>query len=1038
MPNGSYEITLKLITVGDVIESLKVNLPQEVVDVGTVEQSIQQNVTPQATGLVAANSAIVTNAGDSTLSYSLYSDICGPNIEKFDGSEGGVKTNYLSILGLVGDQFTQATQTNAAAGNNFQTPLVPQTGQGSNTMKYSFFLTFRELLQKIEEFVIPSINDSKILNIDYNVAPCAIYPYQFSFDPRICLVKPFFLDKFSFNTDAQYTSGVTAGGTSGSGIINYYPWLNRINNFGIQDNKAIYGDIMNIYLNYDFITSLLANETNEKGEIYLFKFLQKICDGINDAMGGVNNIECILTRDQIITFIEQNPIPGIEKTSAYKSVFNRDPVPFELFGYNPNSGGQQSSNFVRDFGFDTKITPNLASMITIGATAEKTPTKNYDGTAFSKWNEGLVDRFNLDYIDPNSPDLVPPSTSGSQKDVAPLTLDQYGTISRHFDGSEIDKYNSPFGDTIDGAFAEWSGIKWFERTQPKTEFGGDTKEGIRDVKNCPITKKNYQNVTWQEYGNRVRNYLINKALKEEQGKSASDDLVNFIAYCTHAFGGKINNQPVQTPMYFKFDDAFIKIGKNSFKGWVNTISNKIYQESGQPSNTTGFIPIDLNLTCDGISGIKIYNQLAIRQEFLPPQYPRALKFVISQVNHKIENNDWSTNLHTISTANTKNTVLTAETFTLVEYDLSDKELLYNTNVAGSPITAVAGGDLRDQINPEKKGKQYYKESPLAKDFIAKGLKNGVNSSMQPYLVDTGEPGNSRCKQFNNQENWHLAAAPAQAWQRWKADALASGYNIGITNGYRSREYQASFGSGGGAAKPGSSPHGWGGAVDLWIKEPSGALRHQLTQRSDYQKKRFKYNGKTGAGAKLDRITDDWKIVATLGARYGFFNPYRLANNEGAKQLDEAWHFEYWGPADSLPAPVPNEQPELSSIQLANIEILNQIFIDYDNIFNLRDNYGNNGKALLLPAKGVLNDDESKGIEILKAFTIKSTSSLAKLIARLQNEPGEKQKYGDGKDLIGDFKFWRFNVLYKKMRGGQGNDTAYFRYANKTYKIDTDF
>ena len=130
-------------------------------------------------------------------------------------------------------------------------------------------------------------------------------------------------------------------------------------------------------------------------------------------------------------------------------------------------------------------------------------------------------------------------------------------------------------------------------------------------------------------------------------------------------------------MYFKFDDAFIKIGKNSFKGWVNTISNKIYQESGQPSNTTGFIPIDLNLTCDGISGIKIYNQLAIRQEFLPPQYPRALKFVISQVNHKIENNDWSTNLHTISTANTKNTVLTAETFTIVEYDLSDKELLYN-------------------------------------------------------------------------------------------------------------------------------------------------------------------------------------------------------------------------------------------------------------------------------------------------------------------------------------------------------------------------
>ena len=120
--------------------------------------------------------------------------------------------------------------------------------------------------------------------------------------------------------------------------------------------------------------------------------------------------------------------------------------------------------------------------------------------------------------------------------------------------------------------------------------------------------------------------------------------------------------PVASPDYFKFSEGFIKLGKNSFKGWVNTISNKIYDETGEPSNTIGFIPIDLNLKCDGLSGVKIYNQLAIRQEFLPKQYPKALKFLISQVNHsKSENNDWSTELNTISTANTKNTKLTAET-----------------------------------------------------------------------------------------------------------------------------------------------------------------------------------------------------------------------------------------------------------------------------------------------------------------------------------------------------------------------------------------
>ena len=45
------DITLKLITVGDVIESLKLNLPQTTATVGQVKDSINQNATPVAAGL---------------------------------------------------------------------------------------------------------------------------------------------------------------------------------------------------------------------------------------------------------------------------------------------------------------------------------------------------------------------------------------------------------------------------------------------------------------------------------------------------------------------------------------------------------------------------------------------------------------------------------------------------------------------------------------------------------------------------------------------------------------------------------------------------------------------------------------------------------------------------------------------------------------------------------------------------------------------------------------------------------------------------
>ena len=127
------------------------------------------------------------------------------------------------------------------------------------------------------------------------------------------------------------------------------------------------------------------------------------------------------------------------------------------------------------------------------------------------------------------------------------------------------------------------------------------------------------------------------------------------------------------------------------------------------------------------------------------------------------------------------------------------------------------------------------------------------------------------------QTWLLAPAPAAAWARWKADAKASGYSLTLTNGYRSQAYQASFGKGAGAASPGKSPHGWGGAVDIGIKEKaSGKLRHQIALREDVNSSSFRYgeplNNKTGEGALLDRLAEDWKIVALAGARYGFFNP----------------------------------------------------------------------------------------------------------------------------------------------------------------------
>ena len=71
-------------------------------------------------------------------------------------------------------------------------------------------------------------------------------------------------------------------------------------------------------------------------------------------------------------------------------------------------------------------------------------------------------------------------------------------------------------------------------------------------------------------------------------------------------------------------------------------------------SSLGFIPFNLGLEMDGISGIRIYNRVRINTSFLPSNYGDSLDFIVSGINHKIENNEWITNLEAIATSKYKN------------------------------------------------------------------------------------------------------------------------------------------------------------------------------------------------------------------------------------------------------------------------------------------------------------------------------------------------------------------------------------------------
>ena len=59
------------------------------------------------------------------------------------------------------------------------------------------------------------------------------------------------------------------------------------------------------------------------------------------------------------------------------------------------------------------------------------------------------------------------------------------------------------------------------------------------------------------------------------------------------------------------------------------------------------MPINLELTMDGLSGMKIYESYTADTRLLPLKYKDAIQFIITGVSHRIQNNDWTTELEAI-------------------------------------------------------------------------------------------------------------------------------------------------------------------------------------------------------------------------------------------------------------------------------------------------------------------------------------------------------------------------------------------------------
>ena len=371
----------------------------------------------------------------------------------------------------------------------------------------NYYIRFGALLEYIKDNIIIKIKSTNepIFKIDHNEWYTHMYslPNQISLDPRVCIVR---------------NDSIEVGQTNKTKAFSNLQLFKEVDN----DNAAY---PLNIYLNFNFISECL--KADEKGNVSVYELISSICTGLNKALGGINNLEPVIDEtNNTLRIIDTTPIPG------YSSKKSSVRYTLQIYGYN-KIANDYISNFVRKVDLKTAITPEYATMITVGATAGGY-VKGVEATAFSKWNTGLVDRFKEEF--------TPPQATSNGK-------------------SDPDEAAANYKETFQvNGYANRYGLTYF----------GDNKKFSDN-----IIEKNLSIVT----------------------------------------------------EYYKWLIAKNSEGEDKLSG-----------------GTVGFIPFKLGLTLDGISGIKIYNVLHINTEFLPKAYGKTVDLIVTGVSHRLNDNDWETSI----------------------------------------------------------------------------------------------------------------------------------------------------------------------------------------------------------------------------------------------------------------------------------------------------------------------------------------------------------------------------------------------------------
>ena len=332
--DGSYDITIDLISLGDVIESLKVNVfddnprtfniegddnieldkisdflfsLRDSTQVPSVKTEVNLGNFSQPLTITPTIKDKINSLRNSESSYTKeqirnYKDEIvnlENNMLKYENPVRIIKSNLSKDKDYTGMDYNQYIRFGAFL-NYLQEHIVLQVTNNGNTY-----------------FPIINVNNDKDLNVMYAEAK------QFSINPKVCLVhNPYLSNEFTSEVYSKESKVNIAGNnviknTIGLSISTLNRSLPR-KYLHTTKGGVLYGNVMNIYLNFNFILTSLKSNLDSKGNLNIYKFLNSICKGINKSLGGINNLEPIVDElTNSITILDHRYMGIIQQGQLY-------------------------------------------------------------------------------------------------------------------------------------------------------------------------------------------------------------------------------------------------------------------------------------------------------------------------------------------------------------------------------------------------------------------------------------------------------------------------------------------------------------------------------------------------------------------------------------------------------------------------------------------------------------------------------------------------------------------------------------------------